>query len=203
MFFTLGAAGDAVPINRKGDCRERIGQVLGHTTILAERMFQEDGASVLATDVVKVDVETIIQTDLKVAEADYDAARAAMLAVEEKSGDRYRELVQDFTHKRMRYSRARQYPENKAQLNVQFVWVGETVFVGVPFEVLSEIGLKMKARFPNGVLISCCGGYQGYLPLAYEYDRGGYEATEFSTHFKPGTADRILDVILERLALGR
>ena len=65
--------------------------------------------------------------------------------------------------------------------------------------MLSEISLKMKERFPNSVLVSCAGGYQGYLPLAYEYDRVGYEATESSTHFAPGTADRLLETILERL----
>jgi hypothetical protein len=79
------------------------------------------------------------------------------------------------------------------------VQIGKTVMVGLPFEVLSEISLKMKAKFPDSVLVSCCGGYQGYLPLAYEYDRVGYEATESSTHFVPGTADRILEAILEKL----
>ena len=57
----------------------------------------------------------------------------------------------------------------------------------------------MKAQFPNSVLVSCAGGYQGYLPLAYEYDRGGYEASEDSTHFVPGTADRLLAAIVEKL----
>ena len=88
------------------------------------------------------------------------------------------------------------------QHNVQFIQIGETVFVSLPFEVLAEIGLKMKERFPNSVMVSCCGGYQGYLPLAHEYDRVGYEATESSTHFVPGTADRILDLILDRLKRG-
>ena len=101
----------------------------------------------------------------------------------------------------MVYSRARQYPENRTQINIQFVQIGDTVFVGLPFEVLAEIGLKMKQRFPNSVLVSCCGGYQGYLPLAYEYDRGGYEAPSSSTHFIPGTADRILELILKRLGV--
>ena len=96
-------------------------------------------------------------------------------------------------------SRARQYPTNKARINIQFIQVGQTIFVGLPFEVLAEIGLKIKQQFPNSLLVSCCGGYQGYLPLAYEYDRAGYEATSSSTHFVAGTADRILELILERL----
>ena len=97
------------------------------------------------------------------------------------------------------YYRARLYPENKGTIKVQIVKVGNTVFVGLPFEVLSEISLKMKQQFPNSVLVSCAGGYQGYLPLAYEYDRGGYEASEDSTHFVPGTADRLLEAILGKL----
>ncbi|NKB70973.1 MAG: hypothetical protein GKR89_28205 [Candidatus Latescibacteria bacterium] len=59
--------------------------------------------------------------------------------------------------------------------------------------------MQMKVRFPHSVMVTCCGGYQGYLPLTYEYDRGGYEATESSTHFAPGTGDRILEAILQHL----
>ena len=55
----------------------------------------------------------------------------------------------------------------------------------------------MKERFPHTALISCAGGYQGYLPLEYEYARGGYEASERATHFEPGTADRLLDAVLD------
>ena len=111
-------------------------------------------------------------------------------------------LMNKFQDRMMVCSRARQYPKNKTQLHIQFIQVGHTVFVGLPFEVLAEIGLKMKQQFPNSLLVSCCGGYQGYLPLAHEYDRGGYEATPSSTHFMVGTADRILELILKRLKKG-
>ena len=74
------------------------------------------------------------------------------------------------------------------------------MLVALPFEVLSEISLRMKERFPNSVLVSCAGGYQGYLPLEHEYPRGGYEASERSTHFEPGTADRVLELTLDWLA---
>jgi len=54
----------------------------------------------------------------------------------------------------------------------------------------------MKEHYPNSVLVSCSGGYQGYLPLKYEYDRGGYEATTWSTHFERGVGDRLLHAVL-------
>ena len=95
--------------------------------------------------------------------------------------------------------RSRLYPANTHTVGAQLLKIGRTMLVGLPFEVLSEIALRMKARFPDSVLVSCAGGYQGYLPLSYEYDRGGYEASEMSTHFVAGTGDRLLEAVLDRL----
>ena len=67
------------------------------------------------------------------------------------------------------------------------------------FEVLSEFSLRMKQQYRHAVLVSCANGYQGYLPFAHEYERGGYEASERSTHFEPGTADRLMELVTNRL----
>jgi hypothetical protein len=199
VLFTLGAAGDAVPINRRDDCRERIGSVLGNATILAERTFQADPSTDLFADVVEVETDTILEIDPSRAEVEYEAARKAVLAAEDTKSEGYRDLRKAFGEKIRDCGRARAYPENKWRIKVQFVRIGKTTLVSLPFEVLAEISLKMKERFPDSVLVSCSGGYQGYLPLAHEYDRVGYEATESSTHFVPGTADRVLEAILARL----
>ena len=86
----------------------------------------------------------------------------------------------------------------EADLGTAELWRDDELVAlgGKPFEVLAEISLRLKAAHPNAFLLSCCGGYQGYLPLAYEYDRGGYEASAASTHFAPGTADRLLEAII-------
>ena len=199
VLFTLGAAGDAVPINRRDDCRERIGSVLGNAAVLAERTFQADPSTDLNADTVVVEAETILKTHPARAEAEYEAARQAVLAVDNRKSEQFRERNEVFTQKLRDCGRARLYPENRWRIRVQFVRIGKTTLVGLPFEVLAEIGLRMKERFPDSVLVSCCGGYQAYLPLAYEYDRAGYEATASSTHFVPGTGDRVLEAILERL----
>ena len=93
------------------------------------------------------------------AEAEYEETRQSVLAQKEAKGETYRQLLNTFRHKMMVCSRARQYPENRTQINIQFMQIAKTVFVGLPFEVLAEIGLKMKQRFTNSVLVSCCGGY--------------------------------------------
>jgi len=201
VFFTLGSAGDAVPINRRGDCRERLGLVLGNSVILAERTFQEDTGARLSTTHVDVPAKTIIKTDLTTAKAEYEAARSKALELSgTPDSQEYRAACRDFDEAMTACGRSRLYPTNEFTIRVQFIRVGNTVFVSLPFEVLSEISLSMKKRFPNSVLVSCAGGYQGYLPMAHEYDRGGYEASADSTHFEPGTADRILAAILEQLA---
>ena len=71
--------------------------------------------------------------------------------------------------------------------------------VSLPFEVLPEIGLAMKAQFPNSVLVSCANGYHGYLPLEHEFKRGGYEVSIPAMHFESDTGDQVLKAILKKL----
>jgi hypothetical protein len=58
--------------------------------------------------------------------------------------------------------------------------------VALPFEVLSEFSLLMKRQNPSAFLISCSGGYQGYMPLHHEFERGGYETEHRSSHLEAG-----------------
>jgi hypothetical protein len=204
VLFTLGAAGDAVPINRYGDCRQRIGGTLGNAAILAERRYAPDPAAKVGARVMVVEAETIVETDPQQAEAEYHETRAKWRSLQGTSeagegSEAYRQAAEAYSAAMNRYVRAQLYPDNRGRIPVQFLRLGGTVFVALSFEVLSELSLKMKEQTPNSVLVSCAGGYQGYLPLAYEYERGGYEASERSTHFVPGTADRLLQTILDEL----
>jgi hypothetical protein len=55
----------------------------------------------------------------------------------------------------------------------------------------------MKAVDPGAVLVTpYAGGYEGYLLLAHEFDRGGYEVSTRSTYFERCTADALLDMAL-------
>ncbi|MDP6490991.1 MAG: hypothetical protein QGH42_04820 [Kiritimatiellia bacterium] len=48
----------------------------------------------------------------------------------------------------------------------------------------------------RSVMASCAAGYQGYLPLAGEQGRGGYELGDSTNHFAPDTGDRLLAAAL-------
>ena len=65
-----------------------------------------------------------------------------------------------------------------------------------PFEPLSQLGLAFNAACPNGVLVSLTGGQEGYLALASQFPRGGYE-TERGSDFAPGTGDAILKAAIQ------
>ena len=189
VLFTLGAAGDVVPRDRYAESRKRIGEVLGGTVVLANRMFEAiDGPfDVGATTVA---VETILKYDGAAADSLYESERAKGLSSE---------TTDAFSEALLGKFRSDLYPDNSFAVPLQFMRIGSVKIAALPFEVLSEFSIRMKREIEGSMLISCAGGYQGYLPFEYEYARGGYEASERSTHFTPGTADLLYEKVIQAI----
>jgi hypothetical protein len=190
VLFLLGAAGDTVPIDRQGDCRQRIGRVLADTAALAERRYRPDAMARVSAACRSLPVETIIETDPAAAPAAFEEARAACCA----DGSSEHRARYDACSRAL--YRSQLYPENQASIPVQQIQIGSQTLVALPFEVLSGISLRMKERLPANMLVSCAGGYQGYLPLAADFAHGGYGATPETVHFAADTGDRLLAEIL-------
>jgi len=70
--------------------------------------------------------------------------------------------------------------------------VGDVAFVGLGGEVLTEIGLAIKAGSPcpHTFVITHCNGAAGYLAPKELHVQGGYEVT--SSHFMPQAADLVI-----------
>ena len=206
VLFTLGAAGDAVPLERFGDSRQHIGNILGQSVLLAERVFAAQENPKVAADFIQLDVRTHMVLAPATAETEYEQARQAFAAAQkgtiavDREGRPDSSVGEEFGEKLLHLKRTRLYPDNAFQINMQFMRIGNTTLVAFPFEVLSDISLRLKERFPNSVVVSCANGYQGYLPLAQEYPKGGYETMGRSTHFEKDTADRLLEAALDRLS---
>ncbi|MCK5845203.1 MAG: hypothetical protein KAG97_10880, partial [Victivallales bacterium] len=203
VFFTLGAAGDTVPVNRFGDSRKSIGSVLGNSVLMAERIYRTCESQDVDTHTLELEVETIVRTS-ESAESNYDQAHRKITALLENPDNdfadpEYHEAYADFNRTSHLAFRHRLYPANKHTIKIQFLKIGDLTVVGMPFEVLSEISLKIKERIPNCFIVSCAGGCQGYLPLEHEFSRGGYEASESCAHFKEDTADRLVELIIAKL----
>jgi hypothetical protein len=197
VLFTLGAAGDAVPMNRRGDTRKQIGESLAYAALLGERRFISDPEPRIGVEEVEVTAEVSGYLD-SAGELDIPGLckkyTSAPVGSEEQNSalEAYRQGVE-------RVFRNRIYPSSRVRLPIRILRIGPFSFACLPFEVLSEMSLRLKEKKPSAGIISCANGYQGYLPLEHEFSRGGYECQERSAHFVPGTADKILRLLMEKI----
>lgn len=70
--------------------------------------------------------------------------------------------------------------------------IGDVAFIGFNVEMLTGIGMKIKAASPfrHTFVITHCNGYSGYLAPLELYKEGGYEVT--SSKFETGSAELIV-----------
>jgi hypothetical protein len=64
------------------------------------------------------------------------------------------------------------------------VRLGPVVLVPFPFEVSTEIGMRLRAYSPfaHTLLLACTNGSNSYLPAQSQLARGGYEVNQFYKH---------------------
>ena len=85
---------------------------------------------------------------------------------------------------------------------IQALRVGDLALVGVPGELLVELGLEIKRRSPfaQTMVLELANDSVGYLPPRRAFEEGGYE--QESCRFRPGTGEQIVDTasnLLDRL----
>jgi len=83
--------------------------------------------------------------------------------------------------------------------NITVAKVGDIGFVGLGGEVLTEIGMSIKAASPfkHTFVITHCNGAAGYLPPEHLYVEGGYEIS--SSPFAPKAADMVVKQAVKML----
>lgn len=81
----------------------------------------------------------------------------------------------------------------KQPITLAALSVGNIVFAGVSGELMTEIGMRIKAESPhkNTIIITHCNGSSGYLCTNQSYPEGGYEVMVSRT--MPGTEYLISD----------
>ncbi|MBN1559807.1 neutral/alkaline non-lysosomal ceramidase N-terminal domain-containing protein [candidate division KSB1 bacterium] len=87
----------------------------------------------------------------------------------------------------------------RVPLNITVARVGEVAFVGLGAEVLSEIGLAIKAASPfaDTIIITHCNGAAGYTPPQHLYVEGGYEIE--SSPFASTAAEELVKHVVKLL----
>ncbi len=86
-----------------------------------------------------------------------------------------------------------------SRFNVTAARVGDIAFIGLSGEVLTEIGMAIKAGSPfqHTFVITHCNGAHGYLPPEHLYIEGGYEVR--SSSFAPKAADMVVKEAVKML----
>ncbi len=78
-------------------------------------------------------------------------------------------------------------------MNLIGIKIGDVVFLGIPGEPFTGIGMGLKQA--NGWKMICptclTNGNRGYFPMKDSYDEGGYEAR--SSNYKAGVAEKIVE----------
>jgi hypothetical protein len=84
-------------------------------------------------------------------------------------------------------------------LNVTVAKIGDVAFVGLGCELLTEVGMSIKAGSPceHTFIITHCNGRAGYLPPKHLYKDGGYEIDR--TGFAPEAADALVKRVIQIL----
>ena len=88
---------------------------------------------------------------------------------------------------------------DNVEINLATLKVGNVLFAGVSGELMTEIGMRIKAESPfrNTVIITHCNGNSGYLCTNLAYPEGGYEAMVSRT--MPGTEYLISENLKEMI----
>lgn len=84
---------------------------------------------------------------------------------------------------------------------IQAIRIGDQAIVSMPFEVLVEIGLEIKAKspFPHTFLIELANGGYGYLPPPNQHELGGYETWLGTSRFEENSSVILIRELLEML----
>ena len=80
------------------------------------------------------------------------------------------------------------------------VAVGDLAFVGAPYEMFDTNGMQIKwgSPFASTFICTCCNDYVGYIPSAYGYAHGCYEAD--CTPIAPGMGEKLAMEYIQMLA---
>ncbi|HLJ59198.1 MAG TPA: neutral/alkaline non-lysosomal ceramidase N-terminal domain-containing protein [bacterium] len=100
----------------------------------------------------------------------------------------------------MTVTRARTYGgRSEDAVELHLLRIGPAVLAAISCEPFAEIALAIKARspFPHTWFGGYVGGWGGYIPIADEYPRGGYEVE--TSPFTPEAAARVVDGTLAAL----
>ncbi len=198
--FSLGCAGNTVPIEREGDARRWIGTALGAEVLKILEGIETD--SDVRLKVVGRSVELplkLLPTPEEVRRKIKETKRAMEEA--ERKGAPYPEIsalkgkLQRAEHTLLLAEETG--GEREVETEIKAVRLGTLKLACLPGEVFVEIGLSIKEKHKDAFVISLCNDSLNYVPISSAYDEGGYEPE--TTILDRGAGEMLLSEILKLL----
>ena len=92
------------------------------------------------------------------------------------------------------------FPEGATKLNPMYVFsIGDVAFVTAPYEMFDTNAKQIRdgSPFKMTIVSSCSNDGCGYIPSAYGYQHGCYEAD--CSYYKPGTGEKFAQIYIDML----
>jgi hypothetical protein len=173
--FALGAAGDIVPIERGAVPRERIGKALGAEALRRLQFARVSGDATVsaAKKAVEFPLKELVLRGEGKEGAGGDACGTGADADK---------------------------PPQNLTTEIQILRIGDIYLLGLPGEILVEVGLEMKrqAGVENLFIVTLCNDTIGYVCHAEAYDEGGYESGT-ATNLAKGAGEHLANEALDLL----
>ena len=198
--FSLGCAGNIVPIEREGDARRWIGTALGAEVLKVTEGIETDSDVKLGvkSNSVKLPLKPLPSPDELRREIE---ATERAIAEAERKGAPYPEIsalkgkLQKAKHTLLLAEETG--GEREVETEIKAVRVGTLKLACLPGEVFVEIGLSIKEKYKDAFVISLCNDSLNYVPISSAYDEGGYEPE--TTILDRGAGEMLLSEILKLL----
>ncbi|MFP6903866.1 MAG: hypothetical protein VCG02_01520 [Verrucomicrobiota bacterium] len=200
-FMTNGTSGDInnIPFGIKRPPREPFEQCRIVATKAAD-------AAWCATRDLEYDVRPLIATRQREISLTYrevnvfqlNRAHATLEGIKEKGDEAFPKKAGQYARQIVNF-REKRPPE---PVLIQAIRIGDQAIVTLPFEVLVEIGLEIKAKSPfkHTFTIELANGSYGYLPPPNQHKLGGYETWLGTSRFVPDSSVILTKNLLEMLA---
>ena len=86
-------------------------------------------------------------------------------------------------------------------VEVMAIRIGDVGIVGLPGEILCELGIAIAGRSParHTLIVELANDAIGYIPTREAYAQGGYEVTPGATWYQPGCGEALMEAAVRQL----
>lgn len=188
--FFNGTEGDTGPRLSNGETTGdlslalALGEIAARDAIAIRKQITDVSAPFLDAQSVTLEVPLSPRTDMETAKREYEKCKEDTVNLSGAKQKHYRELLDS-------YAKGERDRDSK-QIEQVLLRLGNVVFASFPYELFSEIGLRIAHEFPDHRILSLSvtNGTEGYFVTEDQIPLGGYEVEMFlNGHLQPYRTD--------------